>query len=165
MRVVSTGFMIENATLIGLQLQYVPWANDQNCILFFFRVSESGFFQSHFEWAWHNSSVLDEILNSSNSNAAATMYLRDVLSSLSNTTKEVNDFIYLDPKQKLVVYQEPGIMANSTVGVLFVPSGFNIFTLLNISSAAPEDTEGWSIVLKNESIRYEKLESIFQVKS
>ena len=89
------------------------------------------------------------------------MYLHDVLDGLSNSTDEVNDFVMMDPENKLVVYMEPGIELNSSVGLQPVPDGFNIFKLLNISD--PDDVEGWSIALKNESIRYEKIEGIFDV--
>ena len=43
-----------------------------------------------------------------------------------------------------------------------VPVGFNIFTLLQMPTPAG-GSEGWRIVMKNDSIVYEKVSGIFRV--
>ena len=45
---------------------------------------------------------------------------------------------------------------------LDVPPDFNIFRLLNMSQH-PADIEGWSVVLKNDSVRFQALERVFGV--
>lgn len=90
------------------------------------------------------------------------MLLEEVFNSLSNQTQVSNDNVYLDPLGKIVVFMEPGLGMEDPVGILSVPEGFNIFKLLNLTSY-PEDIDGWRIVFKNGSFRYEKLDSVFQV--
>lgn len=89
------------------------------------------------------------------------MLLEEVFNSLSNQTQVSNDNVYLDPLGKIVVFMEPGLGMEDPVGILSVPEGFNIFKLLNLTSY-PEDIDGWRIVFKNGSFRYEKLDSVFQ---
>ena len=45
-----------------------------------------------------------------------------------------------------------------------VPVGFNIFTLLQMPTPAG-GSEGWRIVMKNDSIVYEKVSGIFRVRN
>eukprot|EP00095_Tigriopus_kingsejongensis_P000824 maker-scaffold63_size435493-snap-gene-1.12 protein:Tk00824 transcript:maker-scaffold63_size435493-snap-gene-1.12-mRNA-1 annotation:"hypothetical protein TRIADDRAFT_4556" len=89
------------------------------------------------------------------------MLLQDIFNTLSNQTEVSNENVYLDPVGKIVVFMEPGMGMQDPVGILDVPEDFNIFKLLNLSSY-PTDIEGWSIVFKNGSFRYEKLDSVFQ---
>ena len=92
------------------------------------------------------------------------MLFREVLSSVSNDSVYVNDLVTLDVERKVLVYTEPGIRPDSTVGTLEVPTGFNIFRLLNMTDH-PADVDGWSVVLKNDSDRYEVLEDVFMVRT